>query len=382
VKTFIGNADRTPSISHVHSIAALQHEESSMKDRKTRRPVSIALQGGGSYGAYAAGVLDTVLASRRVAVAQLSGTSAGALNAAIVASALASGGPPMARERLRSFWQAVAAPAVTDLGRGLWGPLEQSWRENVALWIGARAFSPYQANPLGLNPLRDAIAAHVDIAALPYAVPLYVTVTNVRTGLPRVFRNEDLSLDALVASASLPQLFQAIEIDGEPYWDGGYSGNPSLRAMLEHSADRDLLIVQLTPAGAAAAPTDTAGIQRRVNEIVFNASLVAEIRALAALRELARRGTDPTGLAMLRMHRVGPPAPALLADGSPFDRSPAWIARLQEHGRRAGRRFLARHHGDLGVRETLDVAGAFAASPGPVGRTPANEPAFARTGTA
>jgi len=329
-----------------------------------RKPLSIALQGGGSYGAYAAGVLDTILASRRVHVAQLSGTSAGALNAAIVASALAGASPAEARRRLRSFWSAIAAPAVADLGRPVWGPLEQSWRENVALWLGARALSPYQLNPLGLDPLRDVIAAHVDLDALRHAIPLSVTVTNVRTGLPRVFRNGDVSLDALVASASLPQLFQAVEIDGEPYWDGGYSGNPTLRTLVDEHGDRDVLIVQLTPNGAVDAPRDAAGIQRRVNEIVFNASLVAEIQSLAALREMSRRGTDVNGMRNLRLHRIGPPPAGVLAAGSPLDRSPAWIDRLAESGRRDGRRFLARHHADLGVRETLDLS-AFAAGPAP-----------------
>jgi NTE family protein len=321
-----------------------------------RKPLSIALQGGGTYGAYAAGVLDTILASRSVRIAQLSGTSAGALNAAIVASALASHSAAEARRRLQGFWTAVAAPAVVDVGRAVWGPLEQSWRENVALWIGARALSPYEANPLGIDPLRALIAAHVDIDALRDAIPLSVTVTNVRTGLPRVFRNGDVSLDALVASASLPQLFQAVEIDGEPYWDGGYSGNPTLRTLVDEHADRDVLIVQLTPNGTMDAPRDAAGIQRRVNEIVFNASLLAEIQSLTALRDMAWRGNDVNGLRHLRLHRIGPPAAGVLAEGSPLDRSPAWIARLARAGRRDGQQFLRRHRDDLGMRETLDVA--------------------------
>ena len=193
-----------------------------------------------------------------------------------------------------------------------------------------------------------------------------MTVTNVRTGLPRVFRNADVSLDALVASASLPQLFQAIEIDGEPYWDGGYSGNPTLRTLVEEHADRDVVIVQLTPDGAADAPRDAAGIQRRVNEIVFNASLVAEIQSLAALRVMAlgaagTRAASPACACIASGRRDA----ALLAEGSPLDRSPAWIARLRDHGRQAARRFLLRHHDDLGVRETLDVAGVFDAVPAP-----------------
>jgi len=346
-----------------------------------RKPLSIALQGGGSYGAYAAGVLEAILASRRVSIAQLSGTSAGAVNAAIVASALARGSTTDARRRLKGFWQAVAAPAVFDFGRGTFGPLEQSWRENMALWIGGRALSPYQANPLGLDPLRDAIAAHVDVDALRHAIPLSVTVTNVRTGLPRVFRDGDVSLDALVASASLPQLFQAVEIGGEPYWDGGYSGNPTLRTLVEEHADRDVLIVQLTPNEAIHAPRDAVGIQRRVNEIVFNASLVAEIQSLAALREVARDGDDPTGLRRLRLHRIGPPRADVLAGGSPLERSPGWIARLMDSGREDGRSFLRRHHDDLGVRETLDVA-AFGAAPWPVekARLPADAGARSQAG--
>jgi NTE family protein len=190
--------------------------ESNARSPVGRKPIGLALQGGGSWGAYTWGVLDTLLASRSVSIAQLSGTSAGAINAAIVASALATGSPAQARKALRSFWLGIARPAAADLGREVWGPVERAWRETVGMWLLSRsAVSPYSANPLGINPLRDAIAAHVDIDAIrsKSAPALFVTVTNVKTGLPRVISNDAMTIDALLASSCLPQLFQAVELD-------------------------------------------------------------------------------------------------------------------------------------------------------------------------
>jgi len=348
-----------------------------------RKPVKLALQGGGSWGAYTWGVLDALLASRTIAIEGLSGTSAGAINAAIVTSALAQGTPAHARERLREFWEAIAQPAFADVGRDVWGPVERKWRETVDLWLGAGALSPYAVNPLGVNPLRDLISAHVDFEAIrsPRALPLFVTVTNVRTGLPRVIANAGITLDALLASACLPQLFQAVEIDGEPYWDGGYTGNPALRPIIEARGSGDVIVVQLTPEAAREPPRDSVAIQRRVNEIVFNASLVAEMQAIAGMRALAGGGTSAAYLRDLRLHRIGPPSGRVLEGGSPLERSRAWIERLQVEGRAAARRFLARHTSDIGVRETLDIAKVFAADGSPRIGVAANEPAYVRTGT-
>jgi len=186
-------------------------------DSKTpieRKPVSLALQGGGSWGAYTWGVLDGLLARRSIAIERVSGTSAGAINAAIVASALARGDEALARNRLRAFWNGVSQPAVSDLTHALWGPVERRWRETISLWLPP-ALTPGGVSP-ALNPLRDLIGAHVDFDALrsEEAIPLFVTVTNVRTGRPRVISNAEMSLDVLLASACLPQLFQAVEIDG------------------------------------------------------------------------------------------------------------------------------------------------------------------------
>ena len=344
-----------------------------------RRPIGLALQGGGSWGAFTWGVLDALLGSRSLHVAQLSGTSAGAINAAIVASALAKGTPARAREALRSFWLRIARPAVADLGREVWGPMERTWRDTLGAWLlSTGALSPYNTNPLGINPLRDAIAAHVDIDAIrsKLAPELFVTVTNVKTGLPRVISNEAMTVDVLLASACLPQLFQAVEIDGEPYWDGGYCGNPTLWPMIHGGVARDLIVVQLVPDSSDDVPTDTPAIRQRVGEIVSNSSLVAEMQAIAAMRAVAARGEGPASVLDLRLHRIGPPRRELLQQGSSLERSRAWLQRLHDEGRMAAKRFIARHGADVGVRETLDIASEFQDARKPKLRHPANDSVY------
>ena len=326
-----------------------------------RRPVGLALQGGGSWGAYTWGVLDALLASRMIAIAQFSGTSAGAINAAIVASALATGSPADARKALRSFWTGIADPAVSDLVGQMWRPVERSLRASVSEWFMSAGLSPYTANPLNINPLRDAIAAHVDIDAIRSraSAAVFVTVTNVRTGLPRIIANDELTIDALLASACVPQLFHAVELDGEPCWDGGFCGNPTLWPMIHGTRENDIIVVQLAPDMADELPKDAAAIRRRVGEIVFNSSLVAEMQAIGAMRAIATRSERPGGVASVRLHRIGPPRRALFEQGSSIERSRAWLELLFDEGRRAARQFLDRSGADVGVRETLDIARAF-----------------------
>ena len=326
-----------------------------------KRPIGLALQGGGSWGAYTWGVLDVLLARRSISIAQLSGTSAGAINAAIVASALAKGSATEARSSLRAFWLRVADPALADLARKIWGPAERSLRRSFGAWLlSSGTVTPYNSNPLRLNPLRDAIEAHVDIDAIRsrFSPALFVTVTNVKTGLPRVIANDAMSIDALLASACVPELFQAVELDGEHYWDGGYCGNPTLWPMIHSGVADDLIVVQLAPEFAEV-PTDGHGIRRRVGEIIFNSSLVAEMQAITAMRALAERNGDSSHLLAVRMHRIGPPRDELHDQGSSMERSRAWLQLLQDEGQLAGKRFLSAHGADIGVRETLDVAAAF-----------------------
>ena len=351
--------------------------QNSSRRTTSRKPVGLALQGGGSWGAYTWGVLDALLGSRTLTIDQLSGTSAGAINAAIVASALANGSRAKARQALRAFWMDVASPTV-GAGHALWAPVERAWHESINAWMLSSGTSPYQLNPLGINPLRELIARHVDIAAIHSkgSPALYVTVTNVKTGLPRVIDNSAMSIDALLASACLPQFFQAVEIDGEHYWDGGFSGNPTLWPMIHGGGMRDLIVVQLVPDEVADTPTDAPGIRRRIGEIVFNSSLVAEMQAISAMRAIVDRNVAGAGVMDTRLHRIGPPRPALLMQGSALERSREWLLRLHGEGRAAARRFMRRHGADVGVRETLDLARVFSDGRKPKMHRSANEEAF------
>jgi len=344
---------------------------------RKRKPVGLALQGGGSWGAYTWGVLDALLASRSITIAQLSGTSAGAINAAVTASALATGSPAQARKALRSFWLSIAAPDAPGCVRSFFGPLERHWRNSMNGWLLASGMiSPYSATTLGTHPLREAIAAHVDIDAIrsTAAPALFVTVTNVKTGLPRVISNRDMSIDTLLASASLPELFAAVEIDGEHYWDGGYGGNPTLWPMIHSGVGDDLIVVQLLPDRIDDLPTDALSIRRRVGEIVFHSSLVAEMQAIHAMRNLTAPAHAPTRLAELRFHRIGPPRLALFDEGNAIERDRGWLELLHTEGVAAGRQFIARHGDDIGVRETLDVGDVYVDSRKPKLRTPASNP--------
>jgi NTE family protein len=345
----------------------------------SRTPVSLALQGGGSWGAYTWGVLDALLASRTISVTQFSGTSAGAINAAIVASAIAKGTPADARKALRSFWMGIADPAGADLVGQLWRPVQRSLRASVSEWFMSAGLSPYTTNPLNINPLRDAITAHVDVDAIrgKSSPAVFVTVTNVRTGLPRIIGNNELTVDALLASACVPQLFHAVEIDGETYWDGGFCGNPTLWPMIHGSRSSDIIVVQLAPDVADELPKDAAAIRRRVGEIVFNSSLVAEMQAIGAMRAVASRSGRPGSVASVRLHRIGPPRRELFERGSSIERSRSWLELLFDEGRSAARQFLDSSGADVGVRETLDIARAFTDGHKPKVRAAANDDACA-----
>jgi NTE family protein len=341
-----------------------------------RKPVSLALQGGGAWGAYTWGVLDALLASRRIAIDQISGTSAGALNGAVLASAFGSAAiagrqaqaHEMAREALEAFWRALSQPD-NPTGFLLWQPFAEALRSSVGQWMWANGLgSPYATQAPGANPLREVIARHIDVEAIrsDFAPALYVTVTNVRTGLPRIIANAEMSVEALAASACLPQLFQAVELDGEPYWDGGYAGNPTLWPLIRHRGrgrSSDVILVQLTPDYCAETPQDATAINRRVGEIMFNSSLVAEMQAIAAIREAAQgapgAASSASPFVSVRMHRIGPPPPELLEQGSADQRSWTWLTQLRDEGRAAARVFLKRHADSIGRRETLDIARIF-----------------------
>lgn len=344
--------------------------------------VDLALQGGGSHGAFTWGVLDALLEDGRLAFDGVSGTSAGAMNAAVLATGLARGGPAEARRALAAFWAEVGgAPAcfAAMANHGAsgtaapppWQPVWPAWMFNANSWPGmellgswARLFSPAQLNPLNLNPLRGILSRHFDAALVRGGtLKLFITATAVKTGQARVFTNDDLSVDALLASACLPQIFQPVDIDGEPYWDGGYSGNPALWPLVYGTAADDVLLVQINPLQRDALPTTAMEIADRVNEITFNASLVSEMRAIAFVQRLVReQRVDRSHYRDLRLHRIADEA-GLAAYGasSKLNSDPRLLEALFGLGRRAAQDWLAAHHAAVGRLGTVDVGEVFLA---------------------
>jgi NTE family protein len=261
------------------------------------RVLNLALQGGGSYGAFTWGVLDRLLEDERVEFDGVSGTSAGAMNAAVLAYGLTTGGRDGARAALRRFWEGVAAmPPVASFS---------------FLW---RFVSPYQLNPLNRNPLRELLASQVDFERLRKKCPLklFVAATNVRTGMARVFRTAELSEDILLASACVPALHHSVSIDGEAYWDGGLTANPPIRPLVYECDARDIVIVLLQPGPRHEVPLSAEAIQSRVGEIGLSAVLFSELEGIALAKREAERDVLPLGrlarrLRRLKLHFIAPP---------------------------------------------------------------------------
>jgi NTE family protein len=336
--------------------------------RKARPALDLALQGGGSHGAFTWGVLDRLLAADAFTIDGVSGTSAGALNAAVLATGYARGGASAAREALAAFWRDVAttgacfgaaSPASTwmDDLPGLWA--EWVWRWPAIL---SKFASPYQFNPLGINPLRDVAQRHVDVAALRTGpLQVFVTATSVHSGQAEVFSGERLSVDALLASACLPHLFHAVEIDRVPYWDGGYTGNPALWPLIYETAAVDLLLVKINPLERRATPDTPMEIADRVSEITFNAGLTGELRAIAFVQRLiAEDRLKPGRYKNLRMHMVHDEERlAALGPKSKLDTSWDFLQSLHEMGQQAADAWLAQHGSDVGKRASLDIEQTF-----------------------
>jgi len=248
-----------------------------------RRPISLALQGGGAHGAYTWGVLDRLSEHETLDITAISATSAGAMNAVAYAAGLSKGGPEGARRELESLWRRISEASAA---LGAFGPAGFAFA--TALQSIA---SPYDLNPFNYNPLRRLVEDEVDFAAVHASgLKLFLCATNVETGRARVFSRDEINADAVLASACLPQSFQAVEIDGTPYWDGGYMGNPSLFPLIYSGAPRDVLLVILNPLERPGTPKRAGEIQERLNEISFNASLIGELRAIAFVQRLIDDG--------------------------------------------------------------------------------------------
>lgn len=329
-----------------------------------RDPVSVdlGLQGGGAHGAFTWGVLDRLLEEPWLLFDGVSGTSAGAMNAVVMADGLAAGGPPQARAALAGFWRRVSEAALlSPLRRGPLELLTGRWTLDyspvfAALDIAARMLSPYDVNPLGANPLRQILADSVDFERLVRApMKIFVTATNVRTGRGRVFRNADITPDVLLASACLPTLFQAVEIDGEPYWDGGYSGNPSMTPLIRECSASDTILVQINPIERPGTPRTAREIHNRLNEVAFNAVLMKELRAAALLRQAADPGGEGKVWAQMRVHRIASDVMIGLGYSSKLLAEWPFFRMLRDEGRKAAQTFLHAHGKDLGRRSSLDI---------------------------
>lgn len=328
----------------------------------------MAQQGGGAHGAFTWGVLDRLLEDERLEIDAVSGTSAGAMNAVVLADGLMAGGRRAAREHLRRFWARVSDAAAGQTMNALFGDWAGAPLAWYVDWV-TRVFSPYQFNPLDINPLRDILAAEVDFERVRRCdrLRVFVSATNVRTGELREFRGAELTVDAVMASACLPTLYRAVEIDGEAYWDGGYVANPSLLPLVAESPAHDLVLVQINPSCRSRVPTTAQEILDRLNEITFNSSLVKELRSIALLQQLLKTESLPAPVqgrtslfarvAALRLHRIDAEGElAQLSAASKLNAAWPFVARLHRIGRDAAHGWLARNFAHIGRRSTLALS--------------------------
>jgi NTE family protein len=334
------------------------------------KKINLALQGGGAHGAFTWGVLDSLLADPRIEIEGISGASAGAINAVMLADGLARGGPQEARKRLADVWRAVSSNGdLSDLQRAVadrllsFMPYEGS---PVQAWFDAFSslFTPYDFNPLNINPLKGIIERFVDFDALRSSggLKLFISATNVFTGRLRIFPREKITAEVVMASACLPMVFQAVEINGIPYWDGGYMGNPAIFPFFRTTDTDDVVIVAINPTERNMTPRTQGEIMNRINEVTFNSSLIAEYRAIDFVTRLIDQGKLARGhgegeYRRINVHRIALDSAfkELTAD-TKLDSDFAFFELLRDGGQRAGQDFLRQHFDDLGVRSTVDLA--------------------------
>ncbi len=326
--------------------------------------INLALQGGGAHGAFTWGVLDAILGDGRFEIGGMSGASAGAMNAVVVADGLREGGPDGARKQLKEFWRAVsldgqmdsAQRKLFDVYMGAFDPLKFGER----MWQSASSFlSPYDFNPLDINPLRRTLTKLVDFDALRASdgPKLFISATDVTTGKIKIFERDKMRAEMVMASACLPTLFKAVEVDGVPYWDGGYSGNPPLFPFFYETDCLDIVLVQLDPIVRPGTPDSAAEISQRMNEITFNAPLLGEFRAINFVSKLIDDGRlKGTDYKKIRMHLIeGGPALAAYTADTKMQADYDLFQKLFRLGRSAGEKFIADTYDAIGERATLDL---------------------------
>ncbi|POF32624.1 patatin-like phospholipase family protein [Roseibium marinum] len=328
------------------------------------KKINLALQGGGAHGAFTWGVLDWFLEDNRFVIDAITGTSAGAMNAVVLVSGMEAGGEAGARESLENFWYEVSRQAqFSPIQRSPLDVLLGQWSLDFSpsylyFDVMSRFASPYELNPFNVNPLRDVVANIVDFDRVHNcdAVKLFVSATNVFTGKIRIFTHKEVTLDAVMASACLPHLYQAVEIDGEPYWDGGYMGNPPLYPLFYETGTPDVVLIQINPVERREVPKSAREILNRVNEISFNSTLLRELRAINFVTRLIEEGKlSPEDYMKVHMHRISAVELKPLQASSKLNAEWSFLTELRDIGRKTAREWLDRHYDDIGKRSTIDL---------------------------
>ncbi len=353
-------------------IADMKKNKPARTARKKSSPVktiSLALQGGGAHGAYSWGVLDRLLADDRLRIEGISGTSAGAMNAVVLAHGMVKGGSTGARDALKCFWDSIAdMPGFGAFTNPLVEKYVLHWQLDQLPQYQffdqlSRSLSPYQLNPFNVNPLRQLLKKFVDFELIQKTdhLSLFVSATNVRTGRARIFSRPEITLDALLASACLPYLFQAVEIDGDPYWDGGFVGNPPLWPLYETMTTPDLMLVNINPLERVGTPANARDIINRMNEISFNSTLMLEMRSVDFVQRLLNDNKlDPKKYRRIYMHMVDAEDRLRAYDASSkLNNDRGFIDELFTIGYQTAELWLQNHFDDLGQRPTVNIRRKF-----------------------
>lgn len=338
-----------------------------------KKKINLALQGGGAHGAYTWGVLDRLLEEEKVLIEAISGTSAGAMNAAMLVNGYMQGGNIGAKEMLEKFWWRISDAAVySPLHKN---PLERiltGWNMDLSpsyhfFDFLSRVFSPYELNPFDYNPMRNIIAEMLDPQALQSCsmIKLFIAATHVGSGQARVFHCDEITVDVLMASACIPFLFRAVEIEGEDYWDGGYMGNPAIWPLIYHAESEDVVLVQINPLHRAGTPDTASEIINRVNEITFNSSLTAEMRAIDFVSRLIERGKlSRDEYKDMRMHLIySADEMQHLNASSKMNADWDFFRHLHVIGYNAANEWLRENWKDVGKKSTLDIRNKFLRTP-------------------
>ena len=362
--------DREGADSHAFHAHGRAHRHDDHKSERRIMPadklVNLALQGGGAHGAFTWGVLERLLEDERIGFDGISATSAGAMNAAVLAYGLSVGGRDGAKKALASFWRRVSHAAAfgplqpTLLDRILGNRSLEASPAFVMFDLMTRLFSPYQLNPMNFNPLRQVLEQTVDFDAIRRAecpVKLFLSATNVRTGKVRVFDNMDITADAVLASGCLPFLFQAVEVDGESYWDGGYMGNPAIFPLIYNCDSPDVLVVHINPIEREDLPRSATEIMNRINEISFNSSLMREMRAISFVTRLIDENDGlESQLRRMMIHSIAADdVMGKLGVASKLNADWEFLSALKETGRERAEAWLDRNFERVGRESTTDI---------------------------